>query len=236
MPENRLQHRPGEPREPALRVEHAVHVPAEHVGQRQQPDRLRGRRAVDDDEVVVARRRELLDVGEREHLVEARARPRAPRPRARRRRPSRARRPGSGARRPRSPRTGPARSSCWPQSRCAIGVGRSPSGDVERVGERVRGIGRARRSCADRARRRATAVAAATVVLPTPPLPVNSRMRMRRARLLASPVASPGDSVTRQATASTCFFSSFSALPMIRPAARRFTSPGSGTASSTARS
>ena len=47
------------------------------------------------------------------------------------------------------------------------------------------------------------------------------------------PVAGRTD---RQATASTCFFSSLRALPMIMPAARRFTSPGNGTARSTARS
>ena len=123
-----LQHRPSESREPSLRVEHPLHVPTEDVGQRQQADRLRGRRAVDDHEVVVAARRELLDVGEREHLVEARARPRAPRLRPRRRRPSRARRRGRCARRPMPLRTARRAFSCWPDRRCAIGVGRSPSG------------------------------------------------------------------------------------------------------------
>ena len=50
------QHRPRELRQAPLRVEHAVHVPTEHVGQRQQPDRLGRGRAVDDHEVVVAAR------------------------------------------------------------------------------------------------------------------------------------------------------------------------------------
>ena len=163
--------------EPALRVEHAIHVPAEHVGQRQEADRLRGRRAVDDHEVVVTRRRELLDVGEREHLVEAGhdgellglervgadpvehvdhvapdVVPRLLEAQARVQllTPEARARPATGGRR--------ASTSNASASECA--------GSVETTIVR-------KPDAAARA-----AVAAATVVLPTPPLPVNSRMRM----------------------------------------------------------
>ncbi len=85
-------------------------------------------------------------------------------------------------RRPTTPRGGPGRraATCVEPpvvANSAIRLTSSPSGVVERVGERVGGIGRAdtvRRP--DSAAR--SAVAAATVVLPTPPLPVKSRIRM----------------------------------------------------------
>src|SRR5438552_2259979 len=73
--------------------------------------------------------------------------------------------------------------SCWPKSRCAIGVGRSPSPTSNASASECAGSVEhtiVRRPCS--AAR--IAVAAATVVLPTPPLPVNRRMRIRRARLL----------------------------------------------------
>ena len=126
----------------ALRVEHPVHVPTEHVGQRQQPDRLRGRRAVDHHEVVVAGVANSLMSASGEHLVE----------------PGDHRQllgfdgPGAGPveHATRYSRTAPhASSSRTRASSCDAVEARRDRGrpvaerDREDVGERVRGIGRA---------------------------------------------------------------------------------------------
>ena len=76
-----LGHRhPGRPAEhrsqrlhhPALHAEDASHVPAERLGQRQQPQRLGRRRAVDDHDVPLAADHVVAQLEERQHLLGAR--------------------------------------------------------------------------------------------------------------------------------------------------------------------
>ena len=128
--------------EPLLPREHLLEPPARDLRERQQPQRLAGRRAVDDDHVELARLVVLLELQQREDLVHARAGPSAPRP-------------GSG--RPRGrPAASPSQrwTACqlrsisasawtsWPQRFSATGTGCGAELGLERVGEAVRRVGR----------------------------------------------------------------------------------------------
>ena len=66
------QHRPQRLHHPLLHGEDPLHVPAERLGQREQPQRLGGGRAVDDDDVPVVRRRVQPQLEQRQHLLGAR--------------------------------------------------------------------------------------------------------------------------------------------------------------------
>ena len=66
------QHRPQRPDHPALHPEDAGHVPAERLGQGQQPQGLGGRGAVDDDHVPVAADHVVAQLEQGEHLLGAR--------------------------------------------------------------------------------------------------------------------------------------------------------------------
>ena len=164
-----------------MRRKHLLQVPAERLGQREQPQRLGGRRAVDDQRVPVAGEREfahreqgedLVDAGQHGQLVrgdrvDAAAREHVdeealhvapggfePALRVDLHRPQRRRHLGRFAR----------------------------ERDVEGIGERVRDVGRQQQRLQaavgepQRRRRR-------RVVLPTPPLPVNRMILIRYRRL-----------------------------------------------------
>src|SRR4029453_19643248 len=65
------QQRPGHGRDPPRRGEDPVDVPAERLGQRQQPQRLGGGGAVDNQRVGVAGLVVAVDVDQAEQLVQA---------------------------------------------------------------------------------------------------------------------------------------------------------------------
>ena len=66
------QHGGDHPMQPPSRREQPIHVPPDDVRQRQEPNRLRRRSAVDDHDVVVPRGAQRFDLGQREQLIEAR--------------------------------------------------------------------------------------------------------------------------------------------------------------------
>ena len=210
------QQRRHHPVDRAAHREQALHVAGQHVGQRQQPDRLGGGGAVDDHDVPLVGLGVALDVGQGEDLVEARARPTAPRPRGRRRRPSgtpRARYCWISAQES-SMRS--CASSCWPHSSPVTGATSGPSSRRGRRPASAPGRSRAP-PCAGRGRRSAGRWRRPSVVLPTPPLPVNRRTRPAPRHC------------------SRWALRWRSAALMIVDSARRFTNPGSGIASSATR-
>ena len=69
--EERLRQRPRRGQQRPLAPEHLVEPPARDVGEREQPQRLAGRRAVDDHDVPVALVDVALDLQQREQLVAA---------------------------------------------------------------------------------------------------------------------------------------------------------------------
>ena len=193
--------------------EEPFHVAGEDVGERQEPDRLSGGRAVDDHDVPLARLCERLDVGEGEDLVE------------------------SGDHRqlfglePVDARPAedlaqvaldlvPAllhpllRVELLPPQVVGHGRGQRPQGHVERIGQGVGRIG----GDDDRAKAR----------IGTP------HGGGRGGRGLAD-AALPGEEEDPRHRASTCARSSRSAVWMIFCSARRFTNVGSGMMRSTAR-
>ena len=165
----------------ALRGQQPVEVPAEHLGQREQAQRLGGGGAVDDDEVPVAalglvgqrgERGDLLGAGQRGQLLGD---------------------DGVDPHRVEHPEQvvahhlpvgldGGVRAdgrACSPGSTSVVSrqVRRGGEVDVERVAEAVRGVG-GHDQGAQPERAARTAVAAAVVVLPTPPLPVKRTTRV----------------------------------------------------------
>ena len=169
--EERARQRPRRRQQRALAPEHLVQPPLRRVGEREQPQRLAGRRAVDDDHVPVAGLVVGLEREQAEQLVAA----------------GRHRQLLGGDPVDAALHQHPAEPALHARPvalelvlgldllgvQPAADVGRrAADGGLQRLGERVRRIRREH----DRARRPAAAqrraVAVATDVLPTPPLPV----------------------------------------------------------------
>ena len=124
--EERAGERPRRAQQRALAPEHAIQPPACRVGEREQPQRLAGRRAVDDDRVPVAGLGVGLELQEREQLVARPAAPSAPRRRSARRRDRRAPRPATPARPTSCARARPAPAPAGPTRRLRHRSARRP--------------------------------------------------------------------------------------------------------------
>ena len=147
--------------------------PARGVGKRQQPQRLAGRRAVDDDRVPVAGLVVALELQQAEQLVHARAARSAPRPRCGRRRARAAAR-----------RASPARAAQWRSiSSCAETCwAHRPSPSSRRLGRRARARARRRASARGRSTARSCAARRRRSGAPWPPRPTSCRRRPCRCR------------------------------------------------------